>query len=90
MDRRALDAFHAAAACVDADPALFDESDPTLAARALGYCSRCTAVAACRAIVKPGRSHYDGVAAAAVYRNGRVIVSLARDRHTRALVSTIT
>jgi len=89
VDTRLIDALNKSAACVGADPKLFDAIEPMTAARGLAYCARCTAVALCRTVLRPGRTGYDGVAAAAVYRNGRVVVSLARDSQTRALVSVL-
>ena len=89
MDRAVIDRLNRDAPCAGADPVLFDQTEPRLAIYALAYCARCPVTSLCRTVVRPGRSWYDGIAAAAVYRNGRVVASLTRDRRTRELVSTL-
>lgn len=90
MDSRAVAAFYRDAACRDTDPVLFDQTDVGgLSTYALAYCARCPVTTICRSIIRPSRTYYDGVAAAAVYRNGRVVASLARDPRIRQLVATI-
>ena len=89
MERRDLDELNRRAACRGAEPRLFDAVEPRAALVGLSFCAHCEVVALCKKVLRPGRTHYDGVAAAAVYRNGRIVASLARDSHTRQLVSTI-
>lgn len=60
----------AAAACVGADPALFDHTTYPEAQLALSYCATCRIVDLCMEVVRPGKSGFDGVAAAVVWRNG--------------------
>lgn len=62
------------AACLDADPQLFDATIPTTknAELALGYCKTCPVVAECLTVLKPDRSQYDGIAGNLVWRNGTI------------------
>jgi hypothetical protein len=57
-------------ACVGADPTLFDVTFGDLVFDALSYCDRCDVSASCEDWVQPRRSHYDGVAAGKVWRDG--------------------
>ena len=59
-----------AAACVGADPLYFDDFTYPAAHVALSYCERCPMTAVCLEIVRPQKSHYDGVAGGVVWRNG--------------------
>jgi len=61
------------AACLRADPALFEATSGERAADALSYCERCTVVKECEELVRPRRSYFDGVAAGKVWRDGRVV-----------------
>ncbi len=61
------------AACVGADPHLFDAVKGMRALEALLYCDRCPVVTECDRIVAPRRSYYDGVAAGRVWNNGRIV-----------------
>jgi len=68
------------AACSDANPWIFDQTEGPHIYEALDYCKRCPVTALCRQVVKPSTSYYDGVAAGTVWRNGRSIASLLRPR----------
>lgn len=59
-----------AAACVGADPALFDGYTYPQAHLALTYCERCPVRQQCMDMVRPSKSFFDGVAAGIVWRNG--------------------
>lgn len=61
------------AACIGADPTLFDATQGERAEDALSYCDRCTVLKECEEIVKPKKSHFDGVAAGRIWREGAVI-----------------
>lgn len=61
------------AACLGADPRLFEAISGDRAADALSYCERCPVIPECEDVVKPRRSYFDGVAAGKVWRDGRVI-----------------
>ena len=63
----------ALAACVGANPRLFDQTDVLRATYALAHCRDCRIPDLCLAVVRPETSHYDGVAGGIVWRNGRVI-----------------
>lgn len=58
------------AACVGADPKLFDAITADDTEDALSYCDRCTVIAQCETYVRPKQSYFDGVAAGKVWRNG--------------------
>jgi hypothetical protein len=58
------------AACKYADPKLFDATSGDRAEDALSYCDRCPVVTACHDYVLPARSHFDGVAAGKIWRDG--------------------
>ena len=70
----------ATAACVGADPRLFDSTTFPGADLALHYCGHCPVVALCLDIVRPSKSHFDGVAGGIVWRNGYKVRS---DNSTR-------
>jgi hypothetical protein len=59
-----------AAACRGIEPGLFDHNRFPEASLALYYCQRCAIVEECLAVVRPSKSHFDGVAGAVVWRNG--------------------
>lgn len=59
-----------AAACVGADPMIFDDVTFPHASLALTYCERCSITELCMTVVRPSKSHFDGVAAGVVWRNG--------------------
>jgi len=61
------------AACLGADPRLFEATAGDAAADALSYCERCPVTRECEDLVRPRRSYFDGVAAGRVWRDGRVI-----------------
>lgn len=61
------------AACLTADPRLFEANSGERAADALSYCERCPVVKECDELVRPRRSYFDGVAAGKVWRDGRVV-----------------
>jgi WhiB family transcriptional regulator, redox-sensing transcriptional regulator len=61
------------AACLSADPRLFEATYGELVLDALSYCERCPVTRECEDLVKPRRSYFDGVAAGKVWRDGRVI-----------------
>lgn len=58
------------AACIGADPRLFDATSGDLAEDALSYCDRCPVVPQCEDLVRPRRSYFDGVAAGKIWHNG--------------------
>jgi hypothetical protein len=61
-------------ACDGSDPRTFDTTDPVLAHDVITiYCDTCPIVAWCMDLVRPDRSYYDGVAAGALWRNGRPV-----------------
>jgi len=68
------------AACVGADPGLFDDTTYPNALVALAYCQQCPVTEVCMDIVRPSRSSFDGVAAGVVWRNG---YRVRRDNSTR-------
>lgn len=61
------------AACVGADPTIFDVTFGDTVFDALSYCDRCDVSPLCEDWVQPRRSHYDGVAAGKVWRDGAEI-----------------
>jgi hypothetical protein len=63
----------ALAACAGANPRLFDQTDPIRATHALAYCRDCPVSDLCLAVVRPSRSHYDGVAGGQVWSNGKIV-----------------
>jgi hypothetical protein len=73
MDRWFIDLLLSKAACIGADPKLFDAFTGEKALDALSYCGRCTVVAECDRVVAPRRSYFDGVAADRVWNNGRIV-----------------
>ena len=64
------------APCREADPWLFDQYQLDLAQPGLNYCRRCPFWQDCNDLVKPRESHYDGIAAGKVWRNGKVLARL--------------
>jgi len=64
------------APCNKADPWLFDQFQLDLAQPGLQYCRRCPFWQNCDDLVEPRASHYDGIAAGKVWRNGRVLARL--------------
>lgn len=68
------------AACVGADPGLFDDTTYPRALSGLGYCEVCPVIDLCMDTVRPSRSGFDGVAAGVVWRNG---YRVRRDNSTR-------
>lgn len=89
VTRDMIDALNQSAECRDAPPNLFDATELHQAAQGLSYCATCIVTVLCRAVIRPGRTYYDGIAGGSVYRNGRVVASLTRDSQTRQLVSTM-
>jgi len=61
------------AACLGADPRLFEATSGDAVHDALSYCDRCPVIPQCDDLVRPRRSYFDGVAAAKVWRDGRVV-----------------
>lgn len=61
------------AACIGADPRLFDANTGERMHDALSYCDRCPVIPECEDHVRPRRSHFDGVAAGKVWREGKII-----------------
>lgn len=61
------------AACLGADPRLFDAISGEAVLDALSYCERCPVIPECEDLVRPRRSYFDGVAAGKVWREGRVV-----------------
>lgn len=68
------------AACEGADPRLFDHKTYPEALPALAYCAICSIHEWCIEVVRPQRSHFDGVAGRVVWRNG---YRVRRDNSTR-------
>ena len=58
------------AACIGADPRLFDAMSGETAEDALSYCDRCPVVKECETVVRPKKSYFDGVAAGRIWSNG--------------------
>lgn len=58
------------AACFGEDPRLFDVKRYPEAWPALTYCARCPITQLCIDIVRPSKSHYDGVCGGVVWSNG--------------------
>ena len=65
--------LYADAACLGADPRLFDAMSGEIVLTALSYCERCPVIPLCEDVVRPRRSLFDGVAAGKVWREGRVV-----------------
>lgn len=59
-----------AAACLGVEPAVFDEYKFPEAHLALWFCQKCPIVETCMDVVRPSKSHFDGVAGGIVWRNG--------------------
>jgi len=75
------------APCREADPWLFDQYQLDLAQPGLNYCRRCPFWQNCNDLVKPRESHYDGIAAGKVWRNGRVLARLVDTSPFRLVVA---
>lgn len=75
---RAGDRGLSAASCLGANPRLFDQTDPIRATLALSYCRACPITALCLEVVRPDKSHYDGVAGGSVWSNGREVGRLTQ------------
>ena len=58
------------AACIGADPKLFDATTGETVEDALSYCDRCPVIRECETIVRPKKSYFDGVAAGKVWKDG--------------------
>lgn len=58
------------AACIGADPRLFDAISGEAAEDALSYCDRCPVIRECETVVRPKKSFFDGVAAGRIWQNG--------------------
>lgn len=65
------------APCRNSDPWLFDQFQLDLAQPGLQYCRNCTFWIECDSLVKPKTSHYDGIAAGKVWRNGNLLARLS-------------
>lgn len=61
------------AACIGADPRLFDSIGGDPALDALSYCERCPVTRSCEDWVKPKKSHFDGVAGGRVWQEGKPV-----------------
>lgn len=75
------------APCRDSDPWLFDQYQLDLAQPGLQYCRNCKFWNECDALVKPESSHYDGIAAGKVWRNGNVLARLAHGSRYELIVN---
>lgn len=75
------------APCRDADPWLFDQYQLDLAQPGLAYCQRCPFWVNCDELVKPSQSHYDGISAGKVWRNGNVLARLDENSPFRLVVA---
>jgi hypothetical protein len=75
------------APCREADPWLFDQYQLDLAQPGLNYCRRCPFWQNCNDLVKPRESHYDGIAAGKVWRNGKVLARLVDTSPFRLVVA---
>ena len=74
------------APCRNLDPWLFDQYQLDLAQPALAICRNCVFWKECDALVKPAASHYDGIAAGKVWRNGNVLARLSLDSPYELLI----
>jgi hypothetical protein len=74
------------APCRTSDPWLFDQTTIDLAQPGLSYCARCKFWQECDTLVAPKKSHYDGVAAGKLWRNGNVLAKLDPDIPNRLIV----
>jgi len=75
------------APCRDADPWLFDQYQLDLAQPGLAYCQRCPFWENCDELVKPRQSHYDGISAGKVWRNGKLLARLDENSPFRLVVA---
>lgn len=75
------------APCRDSDPWLFDQYQLDLAQPGLQYCRNCKFWQQCDDLVKPEASHYDGIAAGKVWRNGNVLARLAHGSRYELVVN---
>lgn len=67
------------APCRNSDPWLFEQYQLDLAQPGLAICRNCIFWIECDALVKPATSHFDGIAAGKVWRNGNVLARLDTD-----------
>jgi len=74
------------APCAKSDPWLFDQTTVDLAQPGLSYCARCKFWQECDDLVLPRKSHYDGIAAGKMWRNGRVLAKLDPNIPNRLIV----
>ena len=74
------------APCRNSDPWLFDQYQLDLAQPGLAYCRNCKFWNECDALVKPAISHYDGIAAGKVWRNGNVLARLSPESPYELLI----
>ena len=75
------------APCRESDPWLFDQYQLDLAQPGLQYCRNCKFWQQCDDLVKPEASHYDGIAAGKVWRNGNVLARLAHGSRYELVVN---
>lgn len=59
------------AACLEADPVIFDRTEGPSVWVALGYCAECPVTRECEDVVRPKRSFFDGVAGGKAWKNGQ-------------------
>jgi hypothetical protein len=74
------------APCAKSDPWLFDQTTVDLAQPGFSYCARCVFWQECDDLVLPKKSHYDGIAAGKLWRNGKVLAKLDPDIPYRLIV----
>lgn len=58
------------AACAGVDPRVFDAHRYPDADEGLAYCGGCPIREVCIEVVRPQKSHYDGICGGVVWRNG--------------------
>ena len=73
-------ALYAQAACLNADPVLFDAVTHESAHEALQMCRRCPVKTECLMVVAPARNHFDGVVGGLIWFNGKKIRGQAVER----------
>ena len=74
------------APCASSDPWLFDQTTVDLAQPGFSYCARCPFWQECDDLVLPKKSHYDGIAAGKLWRNGKVLAKLDPEIPYRLIV----
>ena len=74
------------APCAKSDPWLFDQTTIDLAQPGFSYCARCPFWQECDDLVQPQKSHYDGIAAGKLWRNGKVLAKLDNEIPYRLIV----